>query len=439
MSRPLMAAALGLILLSTQARADPLAQAIAADLPTLVALYTDLHRTPELSFAEEKTAAKMAAQMRRLGFVVTEKVGGHGVVAVLKNGPGPTLLLRADMDGLPVPEQTGLAYASTVTTKDGQGNTVPVMHACGHDIHMTVLIGTARRLVAQKADWSGTLVLIAQPAEEVGSGAKAMLADGLFERFPRPDLALALHVNADLPAGQISVAPGFAFANVDSVDVTARGVGGHGAYPHTTRDPVVLASQIVVALQTLVSRNTNPLEPAVVTVGSIHGGTKHNIIPDEVKLQLTVRSYSDEVRAALLDGIARIARGQALAAGVPEDRLPIVAVQDQSTPSTFNTDGLSATVLRVAKARLGDGRVRRATPVMGGEDFGRYWRADKRIESTIFWLGAVKQASYDAAKAKGTSLPSLHSPFFAPDPEPTLKAGIDVMTSTALDVLRPGK
>lgn len=429
---------LGLISLApiSQAAADPLGEAIKADLPSLIALYQEMHQAPELSFHEEKSAARMAAAWRKLGFEVTEKVGRHGVVAVMRNGPGPVLLLRADMDALPVPEQTGLAYASKVTTTDDQGRTVPVMHACGHDVHMTVLIGTARRLAAMKAQWSGTLVLIAQPAEEVGGGAKAMLDDGLYKRFPKPSHALALHVNAEMPAGDIGVAPGYALANVDSVDILVRGIGGHGALPQNTKDPVVLAAQIVTALQTLVSREIDPFDSAVVTVGSIHGGTKRNIIPEDVKLQLTVRSYSDTVRAALLEGIARIARGQALAAGMPDDKLPMISLEETSIPSTFNTDGLAGDVMRIAKARLEEGRVRRSTPVMGGEDFGQYWRADRSIESTIFWLGAVKRTAYAEAKAAGTRLPSLHSPFFAPDPAPTISAGVEVMTATALDVLK---
>jgi amidohydrolase len=290
--------------------------------PKLDALYRHFHAHPELSLHEEKTSAKLAEELREVGFQVTHPVGGQGLVAVLRNGQGPTLLIRSDLDALPVTEQTGLPYASTVQTKDDKGNTVGVMHACGHDVHMTVLAGTARVLNTLKDRWRGTLVLIGQPAEERVQGARAMLADGLFKRFPKPDMAIALHCAADLPAGMVGVNGGHVLANVDSVDVVIRGVGGHGAWPHRTKDPIVLAAETVLALQTIVSRETDPLEPAVVTVGSIHGGTKYNIIPDEVRLQLTLRSYSDDVRKHTITAIKRITRGLAQAAGLPEDRYP---------------------------------------------------------------------------------------------------------------------
>ncbi|MGK2285164.1 amidohydrolase [Pedomonas sp. V897] len=429
-------AGLAAMLLATPASADPLRDAIAADLPYLQNLYVDLHKSPELSFHEVKSSARMAAELKKAGFTsVTTGVGGHGVVGVLKNGEGPTLLIRADMDALPVQEQTGLPYASTVTVKDDSGATVPVMHACGHDIHMSAWVGTARRLAALKDQWRGTLVMIAQPAEERGSGASAMLEDGLYERFPKPDHVVALHVNAGIPAGSVGVHAGFAMANVDSVDVTIRGIGGHGAYPHTTKDPVVLAAQIVNALQTLVSRNTNPADPAVVTVGSIHGGTKHNIIPDTVKLQLTVRSYTDEVREQLLSGIRRIAEGQAASFGLPQELWPVVEVKNENTPAVFNTETQSTRLAEVFKARFGADRVVETTPVMGGEDFARYWRADRSLESTLFWLGAVKQSTWDEAQKSGKTLPSLHSPFFAPDPQPTLATGVEAMTAAALSIL----
>ena len=416
--------------------ADPLRAAISADLPYVQSLYVDLHKAPELSFHEAKTAARMAQELKKAGFTdVTTGVGGHGVVGVLKNGEGPTLLIRADTDALPVKEQTGLPYASTVVTKDETGAEVPVMHACGHDIHMSAWVGTARRLVALKDQWRGTLVMIAQPAEERGGGAKAMLEDGLYKRFPKPTHVVALHVNAAIPAGSVGIHSGYAMANVDSVDVTVRGVGGHGAYPHTTKDPVVLSAHIVTALQTLVSRTNNPAEPAVVTVGSIHGGTKHNIIPDTVKLELTERSYGDDVRDSLLSGIKRIAEGQAAAFGVPQELWPVVEVKNEYTPSTFNTDGLSGQLQGVFKARFGDDRVVETRPAMGGEDFSRYYREDRSLESTLFWLGAVKQSTWDEAQKAGKPLPSLHSPFFAPDPQPTLATGIEAMTAGALAVL----
>ncbi|MGE5600291.1 MAG: amidohydrolase, partial [Pseudomonadota bacterium] len=310
--------------LPTAANAAALRDAIRADMPQLMTLYRDLHANPELSMQEVRTPAKLAAEMRKLGFKVTEKVGKTGVVSVMQNGPGPVLLLRADMDALPVVEQTGLPFASKVRATARSGVETGVMHACGHDTHMSSFIGTARRLAAMKDQWSGTLVMVLQPGEETGEGAKAMLDDGLYTRFPKPNYALAFHDAAALPAGTIGVTPGYALANVDSVDILVRGLGGHGAYPQTTKDPIVLASRIVGALQTLVSRENNPLDPAVVTVGSFQAGAKHNIISDEAKLQLTVRSYKPEVRKLLFDGIKRIARGEAIAAGVPEDRMPVV-------------------------------------------------------------------------------------------------------------------
>lgn len=422
--------------------AAALPDAIAADLGYLEALYKDLHRAPELSFQEVETAKRMASELTALGFTVTTGVGGHGVVAVLDNSRGQqdglkTVLVRADMDGLPVLEKTGLDYASTVTRTDIDGSVVPAMHACGHDIHMTVLIGTARRLVALRDSWRGTLVLIAQPAEERGAGARAMLADGLFERFPKPDHAIALHVSPAQPAGTIGYSEGYALANVDSVDVLVKGIGGHGAYPNTTKDPVVLASQIVMALQTLVSRNIDPQAPAVVTVGAFNGGTKHNVIPDEVKLQLTVRSYSDDVRSQLLDGIRRIAHGQAASAGLPEALWPVVEVKDEYTPSTFNTPPQTRRLAGVWRTLLGDAQVIESPPVMGGEDFGRYYRADNGIGSTIYWLGAVNPETWARATTEGTQLPSLHSALFAPDPQPTIRTGVATMTSGVLELLTP--
>lgn len=411
-----------------------LASQIDEDYAYLESLYKHLHQNPELSFHEEKTAARLAGELRALNFSVTEKIGGHGVVAVMKNGKGPTVLLRADMDALPVQEKTGRPYASKVRTIDDLGNEVSVMHACGHDIHMTVFIGAARRLAAARDKWRGTLVMIAQPAEERGAGARMMLADGLFTRFPRPDYNLGLHVNASMPAGKLAYVEGFSMANVDMVDVTVYGVGGHGAYPHTTKDPVVLSAQIVNALQTLVSREIAPIEAGVVTVGSIHGGTKHNIIPDQVDLQLTVRSYSDETRNQLLQGIKRIVRGQALAMGLSEDKLPAVSVRDEYTPALYNNPELARHIVAVFKARFGEAEVKETQPVMGGEDFARYGRDEPKIPSFFFWLGGVPAEIYEQARKTGAGLPSLHSPFFWPAPEPTLKRGVEAMTAAALSL-----
>jgi len=424
--------------LPSPASAAALSDAIQADMPQLMKLYRDLHEHPELSMQEVRTPALIAPEMKKLGFQVTEHVGKTGVVAVMKNGPGPVLLIRADMDALPVKEQTGLPFASTVVGKTLDGVDSPVMHACGHDTHITTYLATARRLAAMKDQWSGTLVMVLQPGEELGLGAKAMLDDGLYTRFPKPDVLLAFHDSASLPAGVIGVTRGYALANVDSVDVDVKGVGGHGAYPQTTKDPIVLASRIVVALQTLVSRENSPFDPAVVTVGSFQGGTKHNIIPDDAKLQLTVRSYTPEVRKKLLDGIARIARGEAIAAGMPEDRMPVVTVREPYTPSTYNTEKLSAHLLDLFGARFGANRVVDSKAVMGGEDFSQYWLADKTKEATIFWVGGVPQAKWDAAGGDETKLPSLHSPFWAPDAEKVISTATEAMTIAAIDILKKG-
>lgn len=407
-----------------------------AEYPSLFELYKHLHANPELSFHEKQTSARLAVELKSAGYEVTTGVGQFGVVAVLKNGAGPTVLVRCDLDALPVKEQTGLPYASKVTTKDDSGTEVSVMHACGHDVHMTALVGAARVLAATKAHWSGTLVMIGQPAEERGGGARAMLNDGLFTRFPKPDFCLALHDKSDLPAGTVGTTSGAALANVNSVDITVRGVGGHGSAPETTKDPIVLASQIVVALQTIVSREITPGQPAVVTVGSIHGGTKHNIIPAEVKLQLTVRSYTDEVRDKVLAAIKRIAHGQALAAGVPEDRLPEVKLSDDSTPATFNAPELTKRVDKSFRNWFPADKVVSAKPVMGGEDFSEYGRTADKIPICLFWIGGVKQEVFAEAQRSGKPLPSLHSPFWAPDPEPTIKTGVTAMTAAVLELMK---
>ena len=434
----LMAA--GALLCSTAAIAqdDGLRAGVQEDMPDLMELYRDLHANPELSFEEDETAAKLAARMRTLGFEVTEGVGKTGVVAVMENGEGPTVLIRADMDGLPVVEQTGLPFASTVKATPATGVETGVMHACGHDTHMTAWIGAAQQLVDHKDQWSGTLVMILQPAEEVGEGALAMLEDGLFTRFPKPDYAIAFHDAAQFPAGMIGYSPGYALANVDSVDIAVKGVGGHGAYPQSTKDPVVLASSIVMKLQTLVSRELSPLEPGVVTVGSFRAGSKHNIISDEAKLQLTVRSYTDEARKLLLDGIARIARGEAIAAGIAEDQLPVVTVADPYTPATFNDLYFTESVMTGFRDRFGEDRVMRVPSVMGGEDFSQYRRADPDgIESLIFWIGGVPEDEWQAAQAGEGTLPSLHSPFWAPDAEKVIETGAEALAAAAIDLMPP--
>lgn len=411
--------------------------AVPAHAEDLNKLYKYLHANPELSLMETNTASLLAGKLKYIGFEVTEKVGGTGVVAVLKNGDGPTVMIRSDMDALPVKEQTGVSYASTAITPNRDGVEKSAMHACGHDIHMTVLIGTAERMVAEKANWSGTLVLILQPAEELGLGAGMMLKDGLFTRFPRPDYNLALHDNATMASGTVGIVPGYALANVDSVDITVRGIGGHGAYPHTTKDPIVLASQMVMAFQTIISRETSPLDSAVLTVGSIHGGTKHNIIGDEVKMQLTLRSYKDDVRMNTINSIKRIADGLGRAAGLPDDKLPIVVVRDKEfTPATYNNPELGKTIRRSISAEIGADNVLDMQPVMGGEDFGAFGRVEPKIPSFLFWLGAVDPKVIAKAKKDGTTLPSLHSPFFAPDYKPTIETGVAAMSAAAIDLLQ---
>jgi hippurate hydrolase len=412
------------------------AEKLAADYPSLEALYRHLHANPELSLMEEKTAARLAAELRATGLEVTERIGGTGIVAVIRNGPGPVVYFRTDLDGLPIQEETGLPYASKVRVTNLAGQEVSVMQGCGHDIHMTVFTGTARMLMAMKDRWSGTAVFIGQPAEETGVGAHAMLADGLYTKFPPPDYVLGVHDSATLPAGTIGTVEGAAWANVDSMDITVRGRGGHGAYPHTTIDPVVLAARIVTALQTVVSRETRPLDPAVVTVGSIHGGTKHNIIPNEVKLQLTLRSYTEQVRAQTIAAIRRICRGEAIAAGVPEELMPVITVsEEQFTPVTYNDPALTRRVRDAIAGWIGADNLRAIDPEMGGEDFGRFALPGRKIPITMFRLGAVDPAKFAESQRTGTPLPSLHSSRFAPLPEPTIKTGVTALTGAALDLL----
>ena len=433
-----IAAAAGAMLCSTSAfaQSDTLREGLAQDMPELMALYRDLHEHPELSFEETETSAKLAARARAMGFDVTQGVGKTGVVAVMKNGEGPTVLIRADMDALPVVEQTGLPFASTVTATPASGVETGVMHACGHDTHMAAWIGAAQQLVDHKDQWSGTLVMILQPAEELGLGALAMLEDGLYERFPKPDYAIAFHDAAQFPAGMIGYAPGYALANVDSVDITVKGIGGHGAYPQTTRDPIVLASAIVMKLQTLVSRELSPLEPGVVTVGSFRAGSKHNIISDEAKLQLTVRSYTDESRKLLLDGIARIARGEAIAAGLPDDLMPVVTVEEPYTPSTYNDPELTESVIAGFRSRFGEERVMQVPSVMGGEDFSQFLRnGDDDMKSLIFWVGGVPMDEWEAAQKGEATLPSLHSPLWAPDAEKVIATGAEALAASAMQLM----
>lgn len=444
-ARQVLLGALGLCLLTVNAHGQQsIDSLIDRELPALVSMYQALHAAPELSHREEKTSSFLAAQLRVLGYTVTERVGkydrqewiGYGVVAVLKNGTGPTVLVRTDMDALPVEEKTGLPYSSIVKTKTDAGQDISVMHACGHDIHMTTLLGTAKLLSQLRNRWRGTLVLIGQPAEETIDGAKAMLNDGLYTRFPKPDYALALHDNSDLEAGKIGYTPGYFMASSNSIDITVRGVGGHGSRPEAAKDPIVLAAQIVLALQTIVSRENSPLDPAVVTVGSIHGGTRYNIIPEEVRLQLTVRTYKEEVRQKILASIARITTNIALAAGIPEERAPIVKISEtESTPATHNDPLLSERLAGVFEKTLGAGNVVKMSPVMASEDFGRFGLEGHQIPTFMFWLGAVAPEKVAESKKTRTPLPSLHSSLFAPLPEPTIRTGVKSMTSAVLELM----
>ncbi len=402
--------------------------------PELQPLYEDLHAHPELSFQETATAAKLAERLKGLGFEVTTGVGRTGVVGLLKNGAGPTVMLRTELDALPVEEKTGLPYASKATARNAAGESVPVMHACGHDVHMTAWIGAATTLANDRRTWRGTLMMVAQPAEEVGGGASGMIADGLFTRFPKPDAALAIHDSDALAAGTVGIKAGPLLASADSVDIVVHGKGGHGARPNNTIDPVVIAAKIVLGLQTLVSRENDPFDPAVVTVGSIHGGTKHNIIPDVVRMQLTVRAYKPEVRERLLRGIERIARAEAMAANAPTP--PDVTVSD-GTPVTVNDAGLAMRVATALRKALGEARVREAVPITAAEDFSRY--AESGVPILMMWVGAINPDTLERAQREGTMLPGLHSTLFAPEAQPTIMTGVEALVAGARELLGKGR
>ena len=412
--------------------------------PDLVEIYKGLHAHPELSHHEERTSALLAGELRKAGYTVTERIGkypdgtqGYGIVAILENGPGPRLLIRADMDALPIVEETGVSYASQVKTKNASGQEVGVMHACGHDVHVTTMIGTARALAALKSQWQGTAMLIGQPSEETMDGAKAMMADHLYERFGTPDFGVALHDSNLLAAGTVSLTSGPALASATSVDVIMRGVGGHGSRPELGKDPIVMSAAFIMQLQTIVSRQEDPRDPAVVTVGDIHGGTRRNIIPDEVKMEMTTRAFTAEARQIILDGIRRTAQGVALSAGVQEDRAPIVKVlEEESIPVTYNDPALAARVKATLVKSLGPQNVFDEAPIMGSEDFGIFGLDGHKIPTVIFWLGAMDPAKLAAAKAAGKSLPGLHTSRFEPLPEPTLRTGVTAMTSVAMALLQ---
>ena len=413
-------------------------------LPNLVSTYKTLHSHPELSHHEEHTSALVAAELRKAGYTVTDHVGkysdgsqAYGVVAMLQNGAGPKLLIRADMDALPVVEETGVPYASHVKSTNASGQEVGVMHACGHDIHVTTLIGTGRALAASKSKWHGTLMLIGQPAEESIDGARAMLADHLYERFGKPDLAIALHDTNTHAAGTVAIVSGPTLASATSVDVLLRGIGGHGARPQEGKDPIVMAGEFIVQLQTIVSRQVDPRDPAVVTIGNIHGGTRRNIIPNEVKLELTTRAFSDKGLQIILDGIRRTAQGVALSAGVPENLAPVVTVLDaESTPVTYNDPKLTARVKSALVGALGSENVIDDEPAMVSEDFGVFGLGQHEIPTTMFWLGAMDPAKLARAQAERKSLPGPHNSRFEPVPEPTLRTGVTAMTAVATALLQ---
>jgi hippurate hydrolase len=417
---------------------------LAKETAQLVETYKALHAAPELSGHEEKTSALVAKELRALGYEVTERIGkyeqpglsAYGVVALMKNGAGPTVLVRADMDALPVEEKTGLPYASKVRAKNDAGLDVSVMHACGHDVHVASLLTTAKLLAQLKEQWKGTLMLVAQPAEETIGGAKAMVNDNLYGRFGKPDYLLALHAMGQA-AGTVGYATGYFMASADSVDITIRGVGGHGSRPEATKDPIVVAAQVILALQTIISRENSPLDPAVVSVGSIHGGTKHNIIPDDVHLQLTVRTYKEDVRKRVLAGIERVTRGTALAAGLPDSLAPIVQVNKDYAPATYNHPALAARLAPALERAVGAKNVFQVPPVMGSEDFGHFGLDGHQIPSFYFYVGVFDAAKVAESIKTGVPLPSNHSSLFAPpQPEPTLRAGVKAMTAAVLELMK---
>jgi hippurate hydrolase len=411
--------------------------------PELLSTYKQLHQAPELSHHEEKTSAFLAAELRKLGYEVTEHVGkysdgsrAYGIVAILKNGDGPRLLIRTDMDALPVEEKTGLPYASKVRSTNAQGADVAVMHACGHDMHMTVLLGTAREMAQLKNQWHGTLVLIGQPSEETVDGARAMLADSFFQRFGRPDFVLAEHDSNSFASGDIGITGGPLLASSTSIDVTMRGIGGHGSAPNVGKDPIVMAAEFIMQLQTVVSRQINPRNAAVITVGQIHGGTKRNIIPDEVYMGLTMRTYDEDTRLAMIEAVKRIAQGVAVGYGIAADRMPIVKVDEaEVTPATMNDEAFAERLRKAAVASLGAAHVQKAEPIMGSEDFGLF-RDQNKIPGAMWWLGVADPTKLaESKKPGGPQLPSAHSALFAPVPDPALQTGVIGMTAMALDVL----
>ncbi|MCH7413889.1 amidohydrolase [Belliella sp. R4-6] len=421
---------------SITVKSQDLKQSIEKVYPELEKLYKELHQNPELSLQEKETSARMAIELKKLGYKVTESIGGYGVVGIFENGPGPVLLIRTDMDALPMEEKTGLPYASTKKGISNDGKETYIAHSCGHDIHMSVFIGTAQMMMEYKNSWRGTLLLVAQPAEENGLGAWNMMNDGLYEKFPHPDFAIALHDYPFLPAGTLGYKSGALMAGVDMMNVTVFGEGGHGAAPHTTIDPIVLSSQMIQAYQTIVSRTLSPTEPAVVTVGSIHGGSVHNIIPDEVTMQLTMRSYSLEVREKIIKRIKEISDNYAIAAGLSIEKMPKYWIREPFTKPLINDDNLTKKMLNVFENCFGADKIIEVESMMIGEDFSAYGNQEREIPISMFFLGANDPEFLKKAEKEGLDIPGLHSPYFAPIPEPTIKTGVEAMSSFAMEILK---
>ena len=404
------------------------------DIPYLKNLYLDIHQNPEISLMEKETSIKLADELKKIGFDVTENFGGYGIVGVYENGNGPTILYRTDMDALPMEEKTELPYASKVITKNFDGNDVGTMHSCGHDMHMTVWTGTARALVERKDDWNGTIIMIGQPAEEIGAGAAMMLKEGLFEKFPVPNYGIALHSSPTIPSGKVGFGKGYIMANTESVDIKVYGQGAHGASPHMSIDPIVTASVIIMELQTIVSRNINPLDDAVITVGSIKGGTKHNIIPDEVDLQLTIRTYKEEVRNLIHKRIKEICNGVASSMGLEKSRWPKVVIPDTFTPANYNDEKLVDIMKKVSISAIGDENVVVSEPQMVGEDFARYGNTDHDIPTVMYWLGTVPKERIEKYNLGEYALPALHSPFYYPEIENSIRTGVLVSTESLIEL-----
>ena len=404
------------------------------DIPYLKNLYLDIHQNPEISLMEKETSIKLADELKKIGFDVTENFGGYGIVGVYENGNGPTILYRTDMDALPMEEKTELPYASKVITKNFDGNDVGTMHSCGHDMHMTVWTGTARALVERKDDWNGTIIMIGQPAEEIGAGAAMMLKEGLFEKFPVPNYGIALHSSPTIPSGKVGFGKGYIMANTESVDIKVYGQGAHGASPHMSIDPIVTASVIIMELQTIVSRNINPLDDAVITVGSIKGGTKHNIIPDEVDLQLTIRTYKEEVRNLIHKRIKEICNGVASSMGLEKSRWPKVVIPDTFTPANYNDEKLVDIMKKVSISAIGDENVVVSEPQMVGEDFARYGSTDHDIPTVMYWLGTVPKERIEKYNLGEYALPALHSPFYYPEIENSIRTGVLVSTESLIEL-----